>query len=175
MDISILDSLLPLAFLALGVVVCYRVLCWFWSFSIERRARLLLRRYDAHEGDLCEELEGEGFQAVGGGGPPVVRRRARNREAIAFSLAEAAYYQFGARPRSEANLLVTRKFMRDQLQEYKDLRAKDGGVIIDLALPMSFLPSVEYREMDDLSGTSAFGRRLPVGSLWSRLLGLGSA
>lgn len=79
--------------------------------------------------------------------------------AISMSLAKRAYYQFGFRPESEANSLITRKFMRDLLMEFKDLRATDANNIIDVALPLSFLPTVVHREMKEYTRTFVYQQR----------------
>jgi len=52
--------------------------------------------------------------------------------------------------------LITRKFMRDKLQSYVDLRAKDIGTAIDQALYLSFLPSIALKEANSVDRTWVF-------------------
>lgn len=85
-------------------------------------------------------------------------RRGTSRK-MAAALAYEAYFQFGHRERSEANLMITRKFMRDKLSELKDMRAKDAALIVDGALYLSFLPSLTLQDMNAMDGTSAFADR----------------
>lgn len=125
--------------------------------------------------ELAEALESRGIVV------PVKynkRRPARMKdvtksELLAISLAGECYFKFGRRPKSEANILISRKWMRDRMEEIKDLRKKDAASIIDIALGLSFFPSVEAREMDLLLGTSVSASRMgPLrGSWWARWLG----
>lgn len=81
---------------------------------------------------------------------------------MASALAWECYAQFGSRERSEANLLVSRKFMRDLLGEYQDLRAKDKARLVDRALLLSFLPTLELQDMVELSSTHVWKDREAV-------------
>lgn len=78
------------------------------------------------------------------------RRRVRDVLAAAFSL--VAYFQFGPRTRSQANYLVTRKYLRDYMREHKpaDLRFVDMGPIIDVAVHLSFYPTAEHLDTLDM-------------------------
>lgn len=89
-----------------------------------------------------------------------VRVRPHPRTEIAMSAADEAYYEFGARSLSKANELVTRKFLRDLLRQYKDLRAKDASIIIEIALPLSFVPPQQREIMDDFARTDAYTSRV---------------
>lgn len=133
----------------------------------EWKAEAIIRDYDTNvffsfEEMLKMERLNSGFPLVNG--IPTVegaRQRFRPRRSydLAYSLAYEAYLEFGHRPRSDANLLITRKFMRDMIKECKDLRAKDAGGIIDTALYLSFLPSRCLREMNEIDDTYAFKDR----------------
>lgn len=96
--------------------------------------------------------------------PPSLTKRRRSKpsqQPLACALAYDAAFKFGSgRPRSEANLLITRKWMRDRMEEYKDLRKKDLSAIIDIALDLSFYASSAKREMYDHCSTNAHRRRL---------------
>lgn len=91
---------------------------------------------------------------------------------MSYAVAYEAYRQFGARPKSEANVLITRKFMRDLLAEFKDLRTKDCCVIIDAALSLSFLPMVVLQDMNTMERSSWvwFFRSRVVVSWWLWLI-----
>jgi len=84
---------------------------------------------------------------------------------ITCALAHEAYMQFGVRERSEANLIITRKYMRDQLRDYGDLRAIDASNFIDAALPLSFLPSRSHRAMAKYMETYAMQERMATGGM----------
>lgn len=100
------------------------------------------------------------------------------RSAFAASVAKAAYNKFGERKMSEANVLVTRKWLAKYLDEdsFKDLRTCDKNLAIDRALFLSFLPTRDFQAMrlatatkqwkDRTSGESVFGKifRLVSGS-----------
>jgi len=92
-----------------------------------------------------------------------VRFRPQASRVMAQALADGARYKFGHRPMNEANLLITRKWMHDELSVYKDLRACDGLDIIDMALYPSFLPSAALREMNEVLGSDVYrSRALPI-------------
>jgi len=88
-----------------------------------------------------------------------VRFRPRRSRAMAQALADGARYKFGQRPQNPANLLITRKWMFDELSVYKDLRAADGADIIDAALYASFLPSKVLRDMNEVLETDVYRSR----------------
>lgn len=95
--------------------------------------------------------------------PPSLTKRRRSKpsqQPLACALAYDAAFKFGSgRPKSEANLLITRKWMRDRMEEYKDLRKKDLSAIIDMALDLSFYASSAKREMYDHCSTDAHKQR----------------
>jgi hypothetical protein len=71
------------------------------------------------------------------------------RSLFAASIAKLAYNKFGERPMSEANVLVTRKWIQKLLEEpeYKDLRTCDKNLAIDRALFLSFVKTQSFRAM----------------------------
>jgi len=148
--------------------VCYKFILSLFVNHWERRAKDLVRAYDVQaQPSLAEVVEEDRVEAAGGAGRVLVRRdryRPRNAHRMAFALADEAYFKFGFRERSDANLLITRKFMHDQLREMQDLRAKDAATIVDLALYVSFLPSRAMQDMNAVDSTRAFGRRKKASS-----------
>lgn len=101
------------------------------------------------------------------------------RSAFAASVAKVAYNKFGERKMTEANVLVTRKWLSKYLaeDEFKDLRTCDKNLAIDRALFLSFIPTKDFQAMriatatgvwkDRTSGDSVFGKifRLVSGSV----------
>lgn len=156
-------------------VVC-RILKYFVGRRWEHRARRVIRELDTFEDDLDEVVtEVRALHAAPHAGPPVARpqlgqlryRQHRARE-MCVALADKAYFQYGHREVSDANKLITRKFMRDVLSEFKDLRTKDANIIIDGALLLSFLPSAELRRMEEISETRAYRSRANLRPTWTR-------
>jgi hypothetical protein len=99
-------------------------------------------------------------------------RTRRPKDRIAHALAQEAYYNFGNRQRSEANNLITRRWMRDRLDDYDSIRFKDRATIIDIALVLSFVPSLESREIEGIALTDTFTDRsttIPLYRLFMRL------
>jgi hypothetical protein len=157
---------------------------------IERNSEMidLARRYDEHWMDLKEVVEtarqedgvpldgSANDQALG----TYLRKKYGRRELMVFALAGSAYLQFGFSEKSLANMLVYRKYMRDLITQYKDLRALDAAGIIDSAIHLSFLPSPALRDMSQMMTLPAFRERmglLPGGftdrwNFWSSGLGV---
>jgi hypothetical protein len=159
---------------AAAVAVGLRLLwkSWKW-FRRERLARRLLEEFHVHDDSFASELD-KAREAVTPVVEPLLEEEAPKRPAItrwvrgrkrglAYGLAEEAYYQFGHRPFSEANVLITRKYMRDLLKEHKDLRPKDAAEIIDRALHLSFLPTKQLVAMSIISETYTYVDRGTVG------------
>jgi hypothetical protein len=71
------------------------------------------------------------------------------RSKFAMCLAKEAYLKFGRRPLSEANTIVTRKWMLKYLDhvDYADLRNCDKVLAIDRALFLSFIPTIVFNNM----------------------------
>jgi len=161
----------PVLSLALGAWIVYKVAPSVVGYFAERKAEILVSRFD-HEVQLDlaevveEELQAGEVVATVEAGVDRVRFRPRRAERIAFALAYAAYYEFGARDRNEAEVLITRKHMRDLLREHRNLRDRDAAMIIDRALYLSFLPSPTLREMNRLDQTVTFGARAAPVASW---------
>jgi len=98
-----------------------------------------------------------------------------NLRKIAYALANEAYLKYGERKKSEANLLITRKWMYETIK-VKDLRTKEKLVVIDIALPLSFLPSRAARDMVDMVDSGVWRKRSARNGVhWLlRWLGLGA-
>jgi len=90
---------------------------------------------------------------------------------FAVALGWEAYDQFGRRERTEANLLITRKWLRDRCRMFPDLRKCDSSRAIDLALDFSFLPTQESKRGDILREQRSWTTRMSPGgtTVWSRL------
>lgn len=160
--------------LCLAAYVFYRFLRWVFAWFLvgaEIRAGDLISDFDSAEEDLCEIFT----DRVHPEGTPVVMRKIRVRahrlKKMAFSVANDAYFQFGYREASEANKLITRKFMRDALSGLKDLRRSDANQVIDMALPLSFLPSRTMKDMAIIVNTDTFLDRQSLESVgwWGSL------
>jgi hypothetical protein len=89
------------------------------------------------------------------------------------ALAHLAYNKFGARPMTEANVLVTRKWLAKLLSEpeYKDLRVVDRNIAIDRALFLSFVPTNEFRAMKIACATRTWQKRVDPKGLLGGLFG----
>jgi hypothetical protein len=71
------------------------------------------------------------------------------RSRFAMALAKEAYLKFGARPFTQANTLVTRKWLVKCLEgaEYRDMRTCDKIIAIDRAMFLSFVPTIVHNNM----------------------------
>jgi len=156
----------------------YKVHCFGELMEANSDTIAMLQRYDAHWRDLLEVVEqarqDDGLSLDGSDTNrplgPRLRRRQGRKEKMTFALAGSAYLQFGFNDKSLANLLIYRKYMRDELTQYKDLRNHNAAEIIDAALHLSFLPSPALRRMNRLMLTPAFRERMSQipGSRWQR-------
>jgi gluconate kinase len=88
-----------------------------------------------------------------------VRVRPDRFNTLAMAAADEAYNEYGARRRSEANDLVTRKFLRDQFRQLEDLRAKDMNRLIEVALPLSYVQPPQREVMTNMWDCPAFEQR----------------
>jgi hypothetical protein len=151
----------PLFLLALAVWISYKIMKRFRDLVSERRAEVLIRRFDSEVRLSLDEIVSEERRRadVGTVDGKRVRFRPQKLNDMGIALAHEAYYHFGHRPRSDANILITRKYMRDLLEEYEDLRAVDAARAIDMGLYLSFLPSSTLREMNVISDTIVFDDR----------------
>lgn len=157
--------LVAVLFSAMFAWVFWRLLLFASRRELEWHARRVVSEFDGGALDLVEEVEGARAETLpladeDGHFPLRNGRLAGYRlRSIAYALADQTYFQYGKRDRSEANLLITRKFMRDKLEEYKDLRFKDRNEVIDMALYLSFMPTLTLRAMNEYDSTWAFEER----------------
>jgi hypothetical protein len=95
------------------------------------------------------------------------------RSNFAACVAQLAYNKFGARPMTEANVLVTRRWLAKLLAEpeYKDLRIVDRNIAIDRALFLSFVPTDAFRTMKIAVATKAWQKRVDPSGLLGGLFG----
>jgi hypothetical protein len=97
------------------------------------------------------------------------------RSKFACALSKLAYNKFGERKMTEANTLVTRKWLAKLLEEpsYKDLRTCDKNLAIDRALFLSFVPTVEFQKMKVMSASRPWENRMKAsnvyGGFWSKV------
>jgi hypothetical protein len=84
------------------------------------------------------------------------------RTKFSCSIAKQVYTKFGNRPMSEANMLVTRKYLVKLLEDpkYCNLRTVDKNVAIDRALFLSFVPTKEFLQMKLVFETNAVRDRM---------------
>jgi hypothetical protein len=93
------------------------------------------------------------------------------RSNFSCAIAQLAYNKFGERPMSEANVLVTRRWIQKLLEEaeYKDLRTCDKNIAIDRALFLSFVPTNAFRQMKVAVQTRAWKNRVDVGGVFGKV------
>ncbi len=155
---------------SLGCVgfVTYKVVKYLRSRERELNAKQIIREVGTHNDELDEQLNAfHGSQQVAPAGiaqlaARKVRVRPQHARLMAYSVASEAYFKFGRRVRNEANDLVTRKFMRDLLQGYPDLRVTDKNTIIEMALAFSYIPPSISEEVDDFVGTDAYAAKVTM-------------
>lgn len=95
------------------------------------------------------------------------------RSNFASCIAHEAYNKFGARAMTEANVLVTRRWLQKLLSEpeYKDLRMVDRNIAIDRALFLSFIPTDDFRKMRLATASRAWQKRVDPKGLLGGLFG----
>lgn len=102
----------------------------------------------------------------------VVKRKIKKgkRSKFSSSIAMLAYNKFGERPLSEANVLVTRKWIQKLLEEprFKDLRVCDKNLAIDRALFLSFIPTKDFQASKLALSSSVAKDRLDAGSVFGK-------
>lgn len=99
------------------------------------------------------------FQASGDETP---LKDTRRRPKFARMLARQAYLQYGSRPRTAANMLVTRKWLRNYVsQAYPDARLVDKIEAIDEALFLSFIPTDAFVKCSQFAETEAYKEWVP--------------
>jgi len=125
---------------------------------------------DKFQQETVGERRVEDVMFLSHGRAPARYKNKTRLQRIAIALAGECYFKFGNRPRSEANMLISRKWMRDRMEEVKDFRKKDAASVIDIALALSFYPSVEAREMGQHLSTAVSANRMSEvsDSLWCR-------
>jgi hypothetical protein len=116
----------------------------------------------------------EGEKLVG----EVVRKkkvlRKGQRSSFAAAVAQLAYNKFGERPMSEANIMVTRKWIQKLLEDkkYSDLRTCDKNLTIDRALFLSFVPTQSYRMMKLAVASSTWKDRCDDNTVFGKVFRL---
>lgn len=158
----------------------------FGDISIKEFTKQAIHELDVEDNDPTDYIETHTYinehRIVKQGEPTrieTVRREKKvlvkgKRSRFASCLAHEAYNKFGARPMTEANVLVTRKWLQKLLEEpvYKDLRTVDRNIAIDRALFLSFVPTNEFRKMKLAIATKAWQDRVDpkglVGGLFGR-------
>lgn len=101
------------------------------------------------------------------------------RSVFAASVAKQAYNKFGERPYSEANVLVTRKWLQKFFDDAKftDLRTVDKNTAIDRALFLSFVPTREFQQGRIAMATRQWQGRMDATSsfkgFWTTVFGVG--
>lgn len=96
------------------------------------------------------------------------------RSKFAVAIANLAYNKFGQRAFTEANVMVTRRWIQKWLDQEKfaDLRLVDKNNAIDRALFLSFLPTDSFRLMQLVKSTKQWEERTdPEGVLKRGLFG----
>lgn len=96
------------------------------------------------------------------------------RSMFSASIAKMAYNKFGQRPLSDANVLVTRKWIQKLLDEpmYKDLRVCDKNLAIDRALFLSFVPTKDFQMMKIATTTPAWEARNKTENVFGKVFRL---
>lgn len=83
------------------------------------------------------------------------------RSKFACAVAKRVYTKFGNRPMTEANVLVTRRYLVKLIEnDYPDLRTVDKNVAIDRALFLSFVPTKEFLSMKLVFETETMKTRI---------------
>jgi len=150
------------AFAAVAAPIAVR---FYKKWILERETKAWLGEFGNHPADVEDCLADKASE---GSEQPSKRPRGWSRQSkgatgkLALVAADEAYLQFGRRERSQANDLVTRKFLRDWLRERPGLRAKDLSAIIEVALSLSYVPPKEYVVVSGYEQTRAY--RSVVGS-----------
>jgi len=128
---------------------------WWMKNPMEEAAQKVIDALD--ESDTGVEAGAE-MMTIAGKMVPVVRRRIRRVAANSYAL--QAYLKFGKRPKSEANIIITRKYISDLLAEVPDMRIRDKIEIMDTATFLSFIPSKSSQECGAYESTNAYARRM---------------
>lgn len=109
----------------------------------------------------------------------VKKLRKGQRSNFAAAVAKQAYNKFGERPYSEANVLVTRRWLQKYFDDAKftDLRTVDKNNAIDRALFLSFVPTRDFQQARIAMATKQWQTRMSAESsfkgFWTTVFGVG--
>jgi hypothetical protein len=102
------------------------------------------------------------------------------RSNFAAAVAKHAYNKFGERPHTEANVLVTRRWLQKYFDDAKftDLRTVDKNMAIDRALFLSFVPTRDFQKSKIATATRQWQKRMDSKSafagFWTTVFGVGT-
>lgn len=151
--------------------------------DVEENPDAYLEQHTYQHSHLVEKFEGEGDNVRQVVKSEVVEKiktkiRKGSRSKFAASIAMLAYNKFGERPTSEANMLITRKWIQKLLDDskYKDLRLCDKNNAIDRALFLSFVPTKDFQRMKMAIATKPWEARMRAdgvfGGFWGKVFGI---
>lgn len=157
----------------------------FGDVNVTKFTTEAIKALDTEDGDATNYIEEHTYtdehRIVVAGEPVRIEKRVRTKHVLvkgkrsnfAACIAHEAYNKFGARPMSEANVLVTRRWLQKLLAEpkYKDLRTVDKNIAIDRALFLSFVPTNEFRKMKIAVASRAWEKRVDPSGLLGGLFG----
>jgi hypothetical protein len=157
----------------------------FGDISVKKFTKQMIHDLDVEDKDPVEYLEAHSYTRE-----HVVRQDGRivkvekdvrtksvitkgKRSRFASCIAHQAYNKFGARPMTEANVLVTRRWIQKLLAEpqYGDLRTVDKNIAIDRALFLSFIPTNAFRQMKLAIADKAWQDRVDPKAMLGGLFG----
>jgi uncharacterized membrane-anchored protein YjiN (DUF445 family) len=97
----------------------------------------------------------------------------RQRSNFAAAVSKKAYNKFGDRQMTQANVMVTRKWLQKYLEDsFKDLRTCDKNLAIDRATFLSFVPTKDFLKMRILMETNAAKERIAGTTLFGKIFRL---
>lgn len=166
-----------------------------WKVAVEGSSKAkftkqILERFDEESGDPEEYVDEHTYTYTHKSfdttlNKVTVKEQSRTKKVLikgkrtrfAVGIARLAYNKFGERKMSEANVLVTRKWIQKLLETeaYKDLRTTDKNIVIDRSLFLSFVPTNEYRKMVLAIATPAWKDRVQAEGVFGRVFRLASA
>jgi hypothetical protein len=100
------------------------------------------------------------------------------RSSFSAAVSRMAYNKFGERKMTEANVLVTRRWLQKYFEEHQfvDLRTCDKNIAIDRALFLSFVPTKDFQRMKVAVATRQWEQRMKAdsvfGGFWAKVFGL---
>jgi hypothetical protein len=96
----------------------------------------------------------------------LVAKHNRKTHKFARFLGKRAYLQFGHRKKTDADMLVTRKWLRNLVQDqYSSLRIQHQIDAIDEALFLSYIPTESYQMCEEYAETKVYKEMLPQGGV----------